>query len=273
VNRKAACCALALTGLLAGASPTGGSLKPAEAKINFMKGEVTVARSNTEARKPAYIAMPLYTGDRIASQDKAEAEIALHDGSILKMKDKSEMVLTELSAQKAPEATVVAVKVYTGKVLGCIKKMSEPQSRFHLESPTAVASVRGTVFAVFVEGDTTELDVLRGRVAVSGQQGPEVLVGEKMGTVVTGGDSARSPFPLAAAKAAFIAAWAGAALKIGSAGAAGVAAWYASTPALIGGATAVAAGVVTAIIIANQKDEPAPPEPAPKIPGPPGWPQ
>jgi hypothetical protein len=128
------------------------------------------------------------------------------------------------------------------------------------------------VFAVFVEGDTTELDMLKGRVAVSGQLGPEVLVGERMGTVVAGGDSARSPFPLAAAKVAFITAWAGAALKIGSAGAAGAAAWYTSAPALIGGAAAVAAGVVTAII-ANQKDEPPGPAPAPRIPGPPGWPQ
>ncbi len=264
------CTALAI--LLAGAATTGGSLRPCAARINFLKGRVEVTRPGTGAPKPAFISMPLAGGDRVDTRDKAECEIVLHDGSVLKMRDSSAMVIAKMEAQAKPPASEVEIRVFTGKVLGCVRKLSSAGSRFHLESPTAVASVRGTVFAVFVEGDSTELDVLRGRVAVSGEVGSEVMVGEGQATVVARGDSARSPAAMAAARAAFIAVWAGAAMKIGSAGAAAAGAWYASTPVLVGGA-AVAVGAAAAIIIAGQKDEPPPRTPATRIPGPPGWPQ
>jgi hypothetical protein len=237
-----------------------------------MKGRVEVTRPGGGPPKPAFITMPLTGGDRVDTGDKAECEIVLHDGSVLKMRDSSAMVIARMEAQAKPPVSEVDVKVFTGKVLGCVRKLSSTGSRFHLESPTAVASVRGTVFAVFVEGDSTELDVLKGPVAVAGGTGPEVLVRDGQTTVVARGDSARSPVAMAAARAAFIAAWAGAAMKIGSAGAAGAAAWYASTPVLVGGA-AVALGAAVAIIIASQGDEPPPQSPATRIPGPPGWPQ
>ncbi len=136
-----------------------------------------------------------------------------------------------------------------------------------------MAGIRGTVFAVFVEGDSTELDVVQGQVAVAGAMGREVLVGEKQSTVVARGDSARSPVPMAAAKLAFIMMWGGAAVKIGSMGAAAAGAWYTSTAAIVGGAAAVAVGTAAAIILSGGGDEPPGPSPATPIPNPPGWPQ
>lgn len=258
---------------LLGTSQALAALSPVEAKITFLKGKAEVQRGGSLIWAPAMLRMSLTSGDRIATEEGSEVEIKLDDGSVLKMKDKSLLVIERMDRQKKPLITVTRLQALSGKILGCIRKLSSKESKFEINTPTAVAGIRGTVFAVFVEGDSTELDVVQGQVAVSGQVGREVLVGEKQSTVVAKGDSARSPFPMAAAKLAFIMMWGGAAIKIGSLGAASATAWYASTPFIVGSAAAVAVGTAAAVIISNQKDEPPPQKPATPIPNPPGWPQ
>lgn len=251
-----------------------GQLKPGQAHIVFLKGQVEVQRPG-QASQPAALSLELSTGDRIISEAGSEIEIRLADGSMLKLKDKGLLEITDLKSQRQPQAAVVSLKLSWGKLLGCIKKLSSRESKFEVNTPTAVAGIRGTVFAVFAEGDSTELDVLSGRVAVRGDRGEEKMVGDKQYTVVAKGDTARSPLPMTAAKIAFMTAWAGAALKLGSMGAAGAKAWYASTPALVGGGVVAAAAVAAAIIISSGGDEGGPPASGggPNIGGPPGLPQ
>ncbi|MDO9391894.1 MAG: FecR family protein [bacterium] len=256
------------------AAPALAEYKPTEAKINFMKGQVEVQKSQGITWTKASVKMKLLSGDKISTEDGAEAEIVLEDGSVLKMKDKSLLLIQRMEKQKKPSMSVVnSFKVRTGKVLGCVRKMSSLDSKFLVETPTAVAGIRGTVFGIYVEGDSTELDVLKGEVGIKGDNGEEVMVGEKMTTTVSKGDSARHPVAMTAAKISFMMLWAGAAIKLGSMGAATATAWYASTAAIVTGATAVVAGSVAAIIIANSGDEETPATPAKTIPGPPGWPQ
>jgi hypothetical protein len=259
--------------MLLAIQPARTEFKPADARINFMKGQVEIQRVNAEDWRPAFIKMGLYPGDRIKCQAAAEAEIVLHDGSVVKLKDASLLQIEQLERDRKAKAARTALKLYHGKVLGSIRKISSKESRFTITTPTAVAGIRGTVFGVFVEGDTTELNVLKGEVGLSGERGPEVLVGEKMMATVARGDSALNPVAMTAAKIAFMTMWAGAAIKIGSMGSAAATAWYATTPAIIGGAAAVVAATTAVIIISGGDDETPPPPPgAPSIPPPPGWP-
>ncbi len=250
-----------------------GAFRQVEARISYLKGKAEVQKGGSVVWVPAALRMSLTAGDKVATEDGAELEIKLDDGSVLKMKDKGLLSIDRMEKQKKPLTTVTSLQAVSGKILGCIRKLSSQESKFEITTPTAVAGVRGTVFAVFVEGDSTELNVLQGKVGISGQQGGEVLVGEKQMTVVSRGDSARSPVPMTAAKIAFIMMWGGAAIKIGSLGAAAAGAWYTSTAAIVGGTAAVAVGTAAAIIISGQKEEPAEPTPATRIPNPPGWPQ
>lgn len=250
-----------------------GAFRPVEARIVYLKGKAEVQKAGSLAWNPAAIKMTLGSGDKVATEDGAELEIKLDDGSVLKMRDKGLLAIDRMEKQKKPLTTFTSLQAVSGKLLGCIRKLASRESRFDVATPTAVAGIRGTVFAVFVEGDSTELDVVQGQVAVAGQTGREVLVGEKQSTVVAKGDSARSPVPMAAAKLAFIMMWGGAAVKIGSLGSSAAGAWYTSTAAIVGGAAAVAVGAAAAIIIAGGGDEPSGPAPATPIPNPPGWPQ
>jgi len=265
--------ALAGLQLLWLAAPSAAAFKPVEAQVTFLKGKAEVLKTGTVVWAPAALKMRLGSGDRVSCQDSSEVEIKLDDGSFLKLRDRSLVEIERMEKQKKPFTAVTSIKAFSGKLLGCIRKLASKESKFSISTPTAVAGVRGTVFAVFVDGDSTELDVLNGQVSVAGERGREVLVGEKQMTVVAKGDSARSPAPMGAAKIAFIMMWGGAAIKLGSMGAAAASAWYASTPALVGGAAAVAVGTTAAIIIANQKKDEPGPAPATRIPNPPGWPQ
>ncbi|MDQ7797436.1 MAG: FecR family protein [Candidatus Edwardsbacteria bacterium] len=249
-----------------------GEYRPTEARINFLKGPVNIQRVATEAWRPAFIKMSLYTGDKVRCQELAETEIILNDGSILKLRDNSLMEIELMERDKKDRAARTALKVYQGKLLGSIKKLAGKSSKFTVSTPTAVAGIRGTVFGVFVEGDSTELNVLKGEVGIQGDAGGEVLVKDKMMITVAKGDSAHNPVVMTAAKLAFMTMWAGAAIKIGSMGSAAATAWYATTPAIIGGAAAVVA-TSAVVIIASQNDETPAPEPGAKtIPAPPGWP-
>jgi hypothetical protein len=253
-----------------------GQFKPTEARLSFVKGKVEVQRSGGATWVPASLKMRVYSGDKVSSEAESEAEITLDDGSVIKVKDKSLLVLERMAKQKKPLATVTALRAMNGKVLGCIKKLASKESKFSVTTPTAVAGVRGTVFGVFVAGDSTELDVLKGEVAIAGESGGEVLVGEKMMTTVAKGSAAQAPVALTAAKIGMLMLWGGAAIKVGSLSGAAAAstAWYATTPALIAAsAVAVTAGTVAVIAIAGRKDNPpAPPTPATRIPNPPAFP-
>ena len=273
-SRVVAVSLLALELVLA-TTPCLGEYKPTEAKLSFVKGKVEIQRAGGATWVPASLKMRVYSGDKVSSEAESEAEITLDDGSVIKVKDKSLLVLERMAKQKKPLATVTALRAMNGKVLGCIKKLASKESKFSVTTPTAVAGVRGTVFGVLVAGDSTELDVLKGSVAIAGESGGEVLVGEKMMTTVAKGSAAQAPVALTAAKVGMLLLWGGAAIKLGSLSGAAAAstAWYATTPAIIAGSAAVVAGTVAAIAIAGKKNNPpAGPNPATRIPNPPTFP-
>ncbi len=272
---RIAAVSLLLFTLVLATTPCLGEFKPSEAKLSFVRGRVEVQRQGSTAWTPASLKMRVYSGDKVSSDTSAEAEITLEDGSVLKLKDRSTLVIERMAKQKRPLTTITSLRAMNGRVLGCIKKLASKESKFSVTTPTAVAGVRGTVFGVFVEGDSTELDVLKGEVAIAGETGGEVLVGEKMMTTVAKGGAARAPVALTAAKAGMLMLWGGAAIKVGSLSGAAAAstAWYATTPAIIAGSAAVVAGTVAAIAIASKKETPAsPPNPATRIPNPPTFP-
>ncbi|GEM_PF-998839 len=259
--------------LLSQAGPALAEFKPTQAKLSFVKGRVEIQRRGSNDWIPAALRSRLYPGDKISSEAEAEAEITLDDGSIVKLKDKSLLVLDRMERQRKPAAAVTSMRAMNGKVLGCVRKLASKDSKFTVTTPTAVAGVRGTVFGIFVEGDSTELDVLKGEVAIAGERGAEVLVGEKMMTTVPRGGAARKPSAMTAAQVGFMMLWGGAAIKVGSLGAAASTAWYASAPALVAAsAVAVAAGTATAIAIATKKGDPPSGGGPTNIPGPPGLP-
>lgn len=259
--------------LLSLASPGSAAFKPTTAKVSFIKGTVAIQRTGTSTWLPAALKSRVYPGDKVSAEAGSEAEITLDDGSVVKLRDKSLLVIDRLERQRKPAASITALRAVNGSMLGCIRKLAAKESKFSITTPTAVAGVRGTVFGIFVAGDSTELDVLKGEVAIAGEKGSEVLVGEKMMTTVPKGGSARTPMAMTAAQIGMMMLWGGEAIKVGSLGAASSTAWYASAPVLVAAAaTAIVAAAVTTVAIVSDKGEPPSGSGSTTIPTPPGFP-
>lgn len=153
---------LMVLGLLAGHL----TAKPASiAKITFYTGEVQVQKPQKEAWDKALFNQPLNSGQKVKTQDESRAEIGFADGSIIRIDSNSKLDIIDAKKDKGGAQTATA-KVWSGKVWANVNKMSK-KTKFQIESPTAVAAVRGTVYRMAVSPDrTTKIAVYSGEVAV-----------------------------------------------------------------------------------------------------------
>jgi hypothetical protein len=89
------------------------------------------------------------------------------------------------------------LRVDEGTVWVRLREALSGRSQFEVETPTAVATVRGTVFSVAVRPDgTSTVSVWKGKVGVRAAGRAEVTVSGGSQVTLTGGRSAPSPQPL-----------------------------------------------------------------------------
>ncbi|MFW6121555.1 MAG: FecR family protein [Petrotogales bacterium] len=146
---------------------------------------------------PAQNGMLLYQSDSVKTGDNTSASIILFDNSIIIRLDSS----TEVTLQEVIEEEETSVKMEqeVGRTWNTISKMSGIDS-YEVQTPTAVASVRGTAFEVNVSDDgNTTIGVGNGTVNVSNIQNGTVVdtveINEnKSVTVGTGGVGQTKPY-------------------------------------------------------------------------------
>ncbi|HBE73642.1 MAG TPA: hypothetical protein DDW31_06115 [candidate division Zixibacteria bacterium] len=164
-SKPAAWCALALAAalFLLGSVQLGAKVTSI-AKITFYTGEVKTQPPKKDDWKKAIFQQPLANGEKIKTWDQSRAEIGFSDGSIIRIDGNSSLDIVDAKKDKAGQQ--VEAKVWSGKVWANVNKMSK-KSKFELESPTAVAAIRGTVYRMAVSPDrTTRIAVYSGAVAV-----------------------------------------------------------------------------------------------------------
>lgn len=154
---------LAAAMLLLGALQLGAKTTSI-AKITFYTGDVRTQPPKKDDWKKAIFQQPLANGEKVKTEDQSRAEIGFSDGSIIRIDGNSSLDIVD--AKKDKSGQQVEAKVWSGKVWANVNKMSK-KSKFELESPTAVAAVRGTVYRMAVLPDrTTKIAVYSGAVAV-----------------------------------------------------------------------------------------------------------
>jgi FecR protein len=138
-----------------------------------VKGSVSLVRNQAQ---PVLLHKndPVLAGDEILTDLKSSATIRMPDGSTLRIYPNSRIVLlTETGIWKD------FLHVFLGNVRVQIEKLSGRPNPKTMTTPTAVISVRGTIFSVSVEqaGDT-QVGVAKGLVSVANQLNPgdEVMV-------------------------------------------------------------------------------------------------
>ncbi len=151
-------------------------------RIKTVIGKAEVRSVNGQWR-PVRVNAPIKEGWDIRTYVESSVEIEFSTGTLLRIGEKSAFNLSR--AFEDGEQTKSHVKIYTGKVWGNVKRLVGKNSSFDFETPTAVASIRGTRLGIAVSKKGTLVDVYEGAVSVKRKgEGKGVLVKTRNRAVV-----------------------------------------------------------------------------------------
>ena len=113
------------------------------ARLTIDQGEVLVNAS--DGWTVGIQAQELYTGAQVKTGINARASLTFENIGVLRLEQNTQITVSEL--------TPITVRVYQtiGDTYSKVKKLFDPGSAYEVETPTAVASVRGTAFGVIVD--------------------------------------------------------------------------------------------------------------------------
>jgi len=136
----------------------------AKAQLTFVSGNIVQVKHTGGSWTDAENEMDLYESDSVKTGDSSAATIILFKGSIIRLDSNTEITLKEIIEG---EETSVKIEQDAGRTWSTIQKISGIDN-YEVETPTTVASVRGTSFDVNVTEDgITIVSVIKGSVNVS----------------------------------------------------------------------------------------------------------
>ncbi len=144
--------------------------------VDQLEGSVQVRRRGGDWR-PLALKEAVHASDEIRTASDSRAELRWRDGTRMRLGPSSQLTIRKFSKNAANKARVSLFELTLGRVWVRVVQAMKPASRFEIETPTAVAAVRGTIFSVAVgtEG-TTSVSVFDGKVQVRDTRSQELEV-------------------------------------------------------------------------------------------------
>jgi len=138
--------------------------------------------------------MALEAGDKVRTDASGKATITFFEGSTVELNGDTALSLQELGIN-ADQSTVVRIKQDIGETMSRAKKLIDTGDRYEIETPAAVAAVRGTVMFVKVMlNGVTFVGNVEGLVSVAAK-GKEVMLPEGMNSTINPGEEPSAPKP------------------------------------------------------------------------------
>jgi hypothetical protein len=135
-----------------------------QAQLIIESGDVQVKQGG-DTWKLADSGMFLYQSDVVKTGDNTSASIILFESSIIRLDSNTEVKLKEI-IQEAGK-TSVTIQQDAGRTWNTVLKVSGIDD-YDVQTPTTVASVRGTSFDVYIQSENlTDVGVGRGVVVIS----------------------------------------------------------------------------------------------------------
>jgi hypothetical protein len=171
-----------------------GSSSEKNTFITSLQGEVTVKKASSANWVKAEVKMLLNKGDSIKTEAEASAQITFFNGSTIELRAGTQIEITELVKEQAKN---IRMKQEIGETISKVEKLVDSASKYEIETPTAVAGVRGSSMRVSVRPDgTTQVQNLEGKISVTAQ-GVEVVIPVGSSSTVLPGQPPSPPQPVA----------------------------------------------------------------------------
>ncbi len=170
------------------------SVNRRSAIIAMKEGKVLIRRAGEDKWQFAESGDALYENDSIKTMSRSKVILRFDNGAMTKLGPLTVLFLNELSFKRDMNSTILDIKV--GKIWLRAKKLNIKMENFNVETPMAVAGVRGTYASSEVEEDLdTTFDVYEGKIDVSRKDAPsiKVLVGENQRTYIKRGENPTLP--------------------------------------------------------------------------------
>lgn len=141
------------------------------ASVRGAGGQVAVQRGGKGAFAFLGAGAGLKSGDVVRTGPKSWAEFGWRDGTRWKLGASSLLTLEKAQFNPAKASEIARFRLQNGQLTMRVVRPNAPASRFEIETPHAIASVRGSVFRVAVEPLATDVQVFQGRVEVTDPDG------------------------------------------------------------------------------------------------------
>ncbi len=160
-------------------------------KIMVLSGDVTIKKKGAKRFVKLNASDEVVEGDAIKTGDKSIAKLRFANGSVANLQPRSS-VLIETSRQIVQSKTYnIKLKLKQGRAEVNANPDHHKGDRFQVETPSAVAVVRGTTFRVAADGDVGIEETLGGAVSFVANE-KEVLVESGYGSLAEKG---KAPLP------------------------------------------------------------------------------
>ncbi|HCA12836.1 MAG TPA: peptidoglycan-binding protein LysM, partial [Marinobacter adhaerens] len=137
--------------------------QPQPARATSVTGTVQLISGNTGRKTPLSEDALIRVGDEILSAS-GTATIELADGSEVRISPNSRLIFNRLTQYGKAGMVDTRLRLDRGEIHTRVKPVMEGGARFEIETPSAVAAVRGTAFSLQTSAEGTRLQVTEGDV-------------------------------------------------------------------------------------------------------------
>jgi hypothetical protein len=145
---------------------------------------IIIVRGKEKIRNPEE-KCGLENGDVIKTNDRTQINIADNDGNKITIGNKTE----------AEISSVFNLKLISGTITAFLNKL-KPKTKFEVHTPISITSIRGTIFSLFTDENTTTLTVIEGEVELSDLKGNKVRVMSNQTCICSKGQGLQKPVTL-----------------------------------------------------------------------------
>lgn len=137
------------------------------ARIVYIKGKVEIIRRGTGRVQEAAVNSILWEQDTIRTAADSNVTLRFVDGSTTLLQGDSSLTLEKLKGYGDTGMADTNVRLQKGRLHNKVRPKAGPGSRFEIETPSAIAAVRGTEYRISAEENgESKAEVVKGEVGV-----------------------------------------------------------------------------------------------------------
>jgi len=154
--------------------------------FSLLSGSAAVQMPGSDRWQQATDGIVLQAGSKVTTAADSHALLTFFEGSTINLEPNTEIEIQTLQKVDASRTEII-LKQWVGKTWSRVVKMGDTGSRYEIETPAAVAMVRGTLFETEV-GDigSTTVRTTQGLVRVGAQNGEVDLPAGQQASVESG---------------------------------------------------------------------------------------